>query len=107
MHVILEEELRRMSCGYDDTESVTVEKWREVMKRTFWRTNRITMTICVCRNMMRSNCGCQSVKVALEGSTEAVAVMMADMIMVANCGDSCAVLCCNGRAIPLSRDHKS
>ncbi|KAI4383077.1 hypothetical protein MLD38_008957 [Melastoma candidum] len=106
MHVILEEELMRMSCGEDDTESVRAEKWREVMKRTFWRTDELAMTMCVCGNMRGSNCGCQSVKVALGGSTAVVAVMTADMIVVANCGDSRAVLCRNGRAIPLSRDHK-
>lgn len=40
------------------------------------------------------------------GSTAVVAVVTPDKIVVANCGDSRAVLCRNGKAVPLSNDHK-
>ncbi|MCI40071.1 protein phosphatase 2C 37-like [Trifolium medium] len=40
------------------------------------------------------------------GSTAVVAVVTPDKIIVSNCGDSRAVLCRNGVAIPLSSDHK-
>ncbi|KAL0305212.1 UNVERIFIED_CONTAM: protein phosphatase 2C 37 [Sesamum calycinum] len=40
------------------------------------------------------------------GSTAVVAVVTPDKIVVSNCGDSRAVLCRNGVAIPLSVDHK-
>ncbi|CAN4098786.1 unnamed protein product [Withania somnifera] len=40
------------------------------------------------------------------GSTAIVAVVTPDKIIVANCGDSRAVLCRNGKAIPLSNDQK-
>ncbi|KAL2623701.1 hypothetical protein R1flu_003906 [Riccia fluitans] len=40
------------------------------------------------------------------GSTAVVAVVGSSQIIVANCGDSRAVLSRGGRAIPLSRDHK-
>lgn len=40
------------------------------------------------------------------GSTAAVVVVGKKEIVVANCGDSRAVLCRGGVAIPLSRDHK-
>ncbi|KAL2347965.1 hypothetical protein Fmac_001965 [Flemingia macrophylla] len=40
------------------------------------------------------------------GSTAAVVVVGKDEIVVANCGDSRAVLCRGGVAVPLSRDHK-
>lgn len=40
------------------------------------------------------------------GSTAVVAVVSPDNIIVSNCGDSRAVLCRNGVAIPLSVDHK-
>ncbi|KAI7751265.1 hypothetical protein M8C21_021464 [Ambrosia artemisiifolia] len=40
------------------------------------------------------------------GSTAVVAVVTPNKIIVANCGDSRAVLCRNGKAVPLSHDHK-
>ncbi|KAG4386279.1 hypothetical protein GLYMA_11G018000v4 [Glycine max] len=40
------------------------------------------------------------------GSTAAVVVVGKEEIVVANCGDSRAVLCRGGVAVPLSRDHK-
>ncbi|XP_075513425.1 protein phosphatase 2C 37-like [Primulina tabacum] len=40
------------------------------------------------------------------GSTAVVAIMTPEKIIVSNCGDSRAVLCRNGVAIPLSVDHK-
>ncbi|CAL0317665.1 unnamed protein product [Lupinus luteus] len=40
------------------------------------------------------------------GSTAVTAVLTPEKIVVANCGDSRAVLCRNGVAIPLSSDHK-
>jgi len=40
------------------------------------------------------------------GTTAVVALVCSDSICVANLGDSRAVLCRNGGALPLSRDHK-
>jgi|TARA_B110000967_G_scaffold192323_1_gene218872 protein phosphatase 1G len=40
------------------------------------------------------------------GSTCVVAVVKGDVLTVANAGDSRAVLCRKGKAVPLSRDHK-
>ncbi|KAL8191608.1 hypothetical protein R6Q57_028339 [Mikania cordata] len=40
------------------------------------------------------------------GSTAVVAIVSPEKIIVANCGDSRAVLCRNGKAVPLSTDHK-
>lgn len=40
------------------------------------------------------------------GSTAVVAIVSRSHIIVANCGDSRAVLCRNGIPIPLSFDHK-
>ncbi|XP_073141136.1 protein phosphatase 2C 37-like [Henckelia pumila] len=40
------------------------------------------------------------------GSTAVVTIVTPDKIIVSNCGDSRAVLCRNGVAIPLSVDHK-
>jgi protein phosphatase 2C len=40
------------------------------------------------------------------GSTAVVAVVGPTHIVVSNCGDSRAVLCRGGAAVPLSSDHK-
>ncbi|KAJ6691826.1 PROTEIN PHOSPHATASE 2C 37 [Salix purpurea] len=40
------------------------------------------------------------------GSIAVVAVVTPDKIIVANCGDSRAILCRNGKPLPLSSDHK-
>nr|GFD53772.1 protein phosphatase 2C 37-like [Tanacetum cinerariifolium] len=55
-----------------------------------------------------SNCRCelQTPQCDAVGSTAVVAVVSEDKIVVSNCGDSRAVLCRNGVAIPLSTDHK-
>ncbi|XP_076920975.1 putative protein phosphatase 2C 24 [Bidens hawaiensis] len=55
-----------------------------------------------------SNCRCelQTPQCDAVGSTAVVAVVTPDKIVVSNCGDSRAVLCRNGVAIPLSTDHK-
>ncbi|KAE8679470.1 Protein phosphatase 2C 37 [Hibiscus syriacus] len=55
-----------------------------------------------------STCRCelQTPQCDAVGSTAVVAVVTPDKIIVANCGDSRAVLCRNGGAFPLSDDHK-
>lgn len=55
-----------------------------------------------------NNCRCelQTPQCDAVGSTAVVAVVTPDKIIVSNCGDSRAVLCRNGVAIPLSLDHK-
>lgn len=40
------------------------------------------------------------------GSTAVVAVVGGEVVVVANCGDSRAVICRDGVAVPLSNDHK-
>lgn len=44
---------------------------------------------------------------ALVGTTAVVALIGSRMIYVANCGDSRAVLCRSGGALPLTDDHKA
>lgn len=55
-----------------------------------------------------NQCKCTSEPVAPEtvGSTAVVAVVCSSHIIVANCGDSRAVLCRGKEAITLSIDHK-
>ena len=44
---------------------------------------------------------------ALVGTTAVVALVGSRMLYVANCGDSRAVLCRGGGALPLTDDHKA
>uniref|UniRef100_A0A3Q7FFU2 PPM-type phosphatase domain-containing protein n=1 Tax=Solanum lycopersicum TaxID=4081 RepID=A0A3Q7FFU2_SOLLC len=51
-------------------------------------------------------CGCPPHYYGIGGSTALLTILTEKTIIVANCGDSRAVLCTGGRAIPLSIDHK-
>ncbi|KAA8520945.1 hypothetical protein F0562_011618 [Nyssa sinensis] len=48
-----------------------------------------------------------AVSARTKGSTAVVMLVAKEVLVVANCGDSRAVLCHGGIAVPLSRDHKS
>ncbi|MCD7457839.1 hypothetical protein HAX54_036420 [Datura stramonium] len=84
----------------------TEEAWRIVLKSCFLRIDE--MTSCMCSNCgsVGYQCGCPQDALGLTGSTAVVAVLTDETIIVANCGDSRAVLSCGGRPIPLSYDHK-
>jgi protein phosphatase 2C len=53
-----------------------------------------------------ASCRCESHKCDHVGSTAVVSIVDAHQIIVANCGDSRAVLCRDGKPVPLSSDHK-
>ncbi|XP_062073345.1 probable protein phosphatase 2C 75 isoform X2 [Humulus lupulus] len=117
MHVFLVEELNRLegthggpageegsvSCSAkegEENENVTEMEeeylWRKVMEKSFEKMDKAAIKAYPC-----SGVGLRC------GSTAVVAVLTPDHIVVANCGDSRAVLCRGGgRAIPLSHDHK-
>ncbi|KAK2653700.1 hypothetical protein Ddye_013556 [Dipteronia dyeriana] len=106
MHVFLEEELMRVS----DTESkkrkqnaaVELEDmWRTAMVRSFLRMDEVALSTCVC-GRVGDDCDCRSLQVALTGTTAVVAVLTDQHIIVADCGDSRAVLCRGGRAVLVS-----
>ncbi|XP_058109512.1 probable protein phosphatase 2C 24 [Magnolia sinica] len=99
MHGLLAEELGRGE--------VEPSEWKEVMERSFLRmdmevvggeNNSTVVVHCRCEKQTPD---CDAV-----GSTAVVAVVGHDKIVVANCGDSRAVLCRNGKPVPLSSDHK-
>ncbi|XP_039066776.1 probable protein phosphatase 2C 75 isoform X2 [Hibiscus syriacus] len=109
MHVLVEEELMRVNCNGEsdrgkDSRSVE-ESWRSAMKRSFERMDVMATSTCACGSVGH-RCGCHSMEVALGGSTAVIALLTPDHIVVANCGDSRAVLYRGGKAIPLSFDHK-
>ncbi|XP_059449788.1 probable protein phosphatase 2C 75 [Corylus avellana] len=119
MHVFVEEELTRVSCtGESESGSSSSskdeleedgtdleEKWRRVMRKSFERMDGVALCTCACGSV-GYKCGCHPMEVPLGGSTAVVAVLTPEYIVVANCGDSRAVLCRAGTPIPLSQDHK-
>ncbi|XP_030948605.1 probable protein phosphatase 2C 75 isoform X2 [Quercus lobata] len=123
MHVFVKEELKRVGLRgesesgsgnrsskeehdeEEEEEEGLEERWRRVMRKSFERMDAVALSTCAC-GCVGYKCGCHLVEVALGGSTAVVALLTPDHIVVANCGDSRAVLCRGGVAIPLSQDHK-
>nr|GMC63700.1 protein phosphatase 2C 37-like [Ipomoea batatas] len=87
-------------------------EWKEVMSRSFSKMDQEITDWSSGANAAaaaaRSSCRCelQTPQCDAVGSTAVVAVVTPESIVVSNCGDSRAVLCRNGVAIPLSIDHK-
>ncbi|KAK8671779.1 hypothetical protein V6N13_038364 [Hibiscus sabdariffa] len=99
-HEIVKEEIEACSGGK------TVD-WKLTMERSFERMDKEVKDSTVDAKE-NSNCRCelQTPQCDAVGSTAVVAIVTPDKIIVANCGDSRAVLCRNGVAVPLSDDHK-
>lgn len=72
------------------------ERWREMMGECFERVDG---------EVSAAALGAEATEKTV-GSTAVVAVVGGTQIVVANCGDSRAVLCRGGVAVPLSSDHK-
>ncbi|XP_074281678.1 putative protein phosphatase 2C 8 [Silene latifolia] len=87
MHVILSEEM-----GETDT-----WQWEEAFERCFERMDK---------EVGVGGGRIEEVEEMTVGSTVVVAVVNEDVVVVANCGDSRAVICRAGVAVPLSFDHK-
>ncbi|XP_021757268.1 protein phosphatase 2C 37-like [Chenopodium quinoa] len=100
MHAIVKEEIEKN----DD------DDWTQALSQSFTRMDRevgdraknnggaSTSTSC--------RCELQTPQCDAVGSTAVVSVVTPEKIVVSNCGDSRAVLCRKGVAIPLSNDHK-
>ncbi|KAM7259688.1 hypothetical protein ACFE04_015429 [Oxalis oulophora] len=113
LHELVKDELNNYNNGNS-------EYWKNAMERSFTRmdnevkiTNDNNTTTTNNHNndnhvLVGTNCRCelQTPECDTVGSTAVVSVVTNDKIIVANCGDSRAVLCRNGKAIPLSSDHK-
>ncbi|XP_044486400.1 protein phosphatase 2C 51-like isoform X3 [Mangifera indica] len=95
LHVIIREELkRRNSCNGGG-----VEYWEELMTASFLRMDEEV-------SVVEEEEGPTVAEMRTMGSTAVVVMVGKDELVVANCGDSRAVLCRGGVAVPLSRDHK-
>ena len=103
MHEIVVEEAGGARSAGSDEEA----RWTGVMERSFARMDAEAVgsrgsgePAPTCR------CELQLPKCDHVGSTAVVAVVGPRHLVISNCGDSRAVLCRKGAAIPLSSDHK-
>lgn len=95
MHSILREELSEVDTWRKDRGDVI--DWEMVMVRCFERMDR----------EVGDGVGAkEEVEEMTVGSTAVTAVVGEEEVVIANCGDSRAVICRNGVAVPLSIDHK-
>ncbi|KAK9127047.1 hypothetical protein Syun_015844 [Stephania yunnanensis] len=115
MHEFVKEELER-----GDYEQCAGAAWKDAMDRSFSRMDREAIGTCnnnnnnnkaSCTNYNSSTstscrCDLQMPDCDAVGSTAVVSIVTPDKIIVANCGDSRAVLCRAGKPLPLSNDHK-
>ncbi|PWA77000.1 Protein phosphatase 2C [Artemisia annua] len=97
LHLLVNEELSKKMEPMD---------WNKTMEQSFSRMDQEVIEW----NQQATTNDCRCELHAPEsygvGSTAVVAVVTPDKIIVANCGDSRAILCRNGKAVPLSIDHK-
>ncbi|KAL0289176.1 UNVERIFIED_CONTAM: protein phosphatase 2C 37 [Sesamum calycinum] len=98
MHEIVKNECENGDSSWERTMSVSFSKMDKDVKE--WSEGAAGVSTSSCR------CELQTPQCDAVGSTAVVAVVAPDKIIVSNCGDSRAVLCRNGVAIPLSVDHK-
>lgn len=103
-HEIVKEEVERKRNS-----SPAVE-WKEAMEQSFERMDAEVSEWCTgstpAATTTTCRCELQTPQCDAVGSTAVVAIVTPDKIVVSNCGDSRAVLCRNGVAVPLSSDHK-
>ncbi|RRT84514.1 hypothetical protein B296_00000323 [Ensete ventricosum] len=106
MHVLLAEELgREMAAATEEEEMAWM---RSAVGRGFARMDDLALAACACGKIGLPPCGCErsGIESEIVGSTAVVALVDVDRVVVANCGDSRAVLSRGGQAVPLSSDHK-
>ncbi|KAJ3679937.1 hypothetical protein LUZ60_016215 [Juncus effusus] len=109
MHEILAEELAMVTSSPVASGQETESAWKGALNRCFARMDEIALTACACGRVGEPICSCEmsGIKSSIVGSTAVVALVTGDRVLVANCGDSRAVLGRAGRAFPLSSDHKA
>ncbi|KAJ4824386.1 Protein phosphatase 2C 37 [Turnera subulata] len=101
LHHIVKEEIE------NSAEKGHVEHWKEALGRSFLRMDtEVGKWGEEDKRSIDCRCELQTPQCDAVGSTAVVAIVTPDKTVVSNCGDSRAVLCRNGVAVPLSSDHK-
>lgn len=81
-------------------------EWESMMKKSFARMDQEVQSWSRTNETRTCRCELQTPRCDAVGSTAVVAIVTPEKIIVANCGDSRAVLCRNRAPVPLSDDHK-
>lgn len=114
-HLLLAEELSALDSAHDDHDELGHElttKWKKTMTDCFSKIDKEVGGVCpngICDDeALEGTCTSCEDAIAPEnvGTTAVVAVVGSCQIVIANCGDSRAVLSRGGKAIALSTDHK-
>ncbi|KAL5229402.1 hypothetical protein ABZP36_028178 [Zizania latifolia] len=100
IHAVLTEELRRAedACASDLSGVDSKKLWEKAFVDCFSRVDAEVGG--------NAPAGAQPVAPDTVGSTAVVAIVCSSHVIVANCGDSRAVLCRGKQPLPLSMDHK-
>ncbi|KAM7522151.1 hypothetical protein LguiA_012053 [Lonicera macranthoides] len=100
LHELVKDEL-------ENKVSMETEWIKKAMDRSFNRMDK-EVVVCTPEGAVGARCRCElrAPDSDAVGSTAVVALVSPEKIILANCGDSRAVLCRNGKAFPLSIDHK-
>ncbi|CAN6442013.1 unnamed protein product [Victoria cruziana] len=105
IHVALVEELRTLDDVGPD-ESSWKKSWEKVLTSCFLKVDAEVAGTTANGEPLSPDSGREPIAPETVGSTAVVAIISFHQIIVANCGDSRAVLCRGKEAIPLSVDHK-
>lgn len=116
-HVVADEYMKVFQFGASSNEigDECNMAWTEIMKAAFSKMDEEVGGVCPNavpdgddEEALDGGCLCCEDAIAPEnvGTTAVVALVGVNQIIVANCGDSRAVLARGSQAIPLSRDHK-
>ncbi|WVY92033.1 hypothetical protein V8G54_037547 [Vigna mungo] len=97
LHEIVKEEIQKAKENLE---------WESTMKKSFARMDEEVQRWSRTNETRACRCELQTPRCDAVGSTAVVAVVTSEKIIVANCGDSRAVLCRNSAPVPLSEDHK-
>ena len=81
-------------------------EWKLTMENGFARMDDEVNRRSQSNQTFTCRCELQTPHYDVVRSTAVVAIVTSDKLVVSNCGDSRAVLCRKGVAIPLSSDHK-
>uniref|UniRef100_A0A7N1A4V8 protein-serine/threonine phosphatase n=1 Tax=Kalanchoe fedtschenkoi TaxID=63787 RepID=A0A7N1A4V8_KALFE len=104
MHQIVGAELNTVDVDKDE------EALKQAMGRSFSKMDeeaRVSRSReSIDTNSSSCRCELQLPQCDAVGSTALVSIVTADKIVISNCGDSRAVLCRSGVAVPLTSDHK-
>ncbi|MCO5581556.1 hypothetical protein L7F22_035444 [Adiantum nelumboides] len=115
LHILLAEELGmlgKVESSRDDIGPEWSFSWNKVLSGCFSKIDKEVGGVCpngICDDeTVEGGCACCEDAIAPEnvGTTAVVAIVGSCQIVIANCGDSRAVLSRGGKAMALSTDHK-